>query len=290
MTRNGADAQRSPAPPLVAVSILPQTWFVSRIGGDRVRTLTLVGPGQNPHSYEPSPKQINDLSEAGAWVLSGAEFEISLRPKIEKLFPRLPIVDGTEGVTFRTLEEHEDDDEDDHSSLETDRHTWLGHAPAKILAAHIRDTLSLIDPAGASYYAENYQALDRDIDAEFNALRLELAPLKGRTVFVYHPSFGYFLDEFGIDQEAVETGGKEPGPRDLSRLIARAKQERAAAIFVQAQFPVNAAKTVAAAAGAELISLDPLAPDWLANIRRMGEALQKAAEPAVSATPATGGM
>ena len=91
---------------------------------------------------------------------------------------------------------------------------------------------------------------------------------------MYHPSFGYFLDEFGIRQQAVETGGKSPGPRDLSRLIALAKEEQPAAIFVQSQFPVSAAKTVADATGAELISLDPLAPDWLANIREMGEALK----------------
>ena len=243
-------AQTTDTRPLIAVSILPQQWFVERVGGGRVRTLALAGPGQNPHNYEPSPKQISALAEAGAWILSGAEFEISLCPKIEKLFPRLPIVDGTDG---------------------------LGAGAAKILAAHVKDTLSLLDPAGAAIYAENCAALEREIDEEFGRLRRELAPLAGRNVFVYHPSFGYFLDEFGIRQEAVETGGKEPGPKDLSRLIALAKQERAAAIFVQAQFPVNAAKTVAEAAGAELVSLDPLAPDWLANIRRMGEALQKAA-------------
>jgi zinc transport system substrate-binding protein len=269
--------------PLAAVSILPQSWFVSRIGGGRVRTLVLAGPGQNPHSYEPSPRQINDLARAGVWILSGAEFEIGLHPKIAALFPGLPIVDGTAGVAFRTLEEHAGGETEKHgetaaySPAEIDRHTWLGSGPAKILAAHVRDALSLIDPAGASYYTEQYEALLCEIDAEFAALRDELAPLKGRSVFVYHPSFGYFLDEFGIRQEAVETGGKEPGPRDLSRLIARAKQERAAAIFVQAQFPVNAAKTVAAAAGAELVSLDPLAQDWFANIRRMGAALKKAA-------------
>ena len=272
-------AQTTETRPLIAVSILPQQWFVERVGGGRVRTLALAGPGQNPHNYEPSPKQISALAEAGAWILSGAEFEISLCPKIEKLFPRLPIVDGTAGVRFRLLEEHWDADEDAaaHSALEIDRHTWLGAGAAKILAAHVKDTLSLLDPAGAAIYAENCAALEREIDEEFGRLRRELAPLAGRNVFVYHPSFGYFLDEFGIRQEAVETGGKEPGPKDLSRLIALAKQERAAAIFVQAQFPVNAAKTVAEAAGAELVSLDPLAPDWLANIRRMGEALQKAA-------------
>jgi zinc transport system substrate-binding protein len=267
------------AVPLVAVSIPPQAWFVSRIAGEKARTIILVGPGQNPHNYEPSPRQIYDLGEAGVWILSGTEFEISLRPKIAALFPGLYIVDGTEGVDFRTLEAHDEDEDvhDEHSSLEIDRHTWLGSGPAKILAAHIRDALSLIDPASAAYYAEQYEALVREIDNEFALLRLDLAPLKGRSVFVYHPSFGYFFDEFGIHQEAVETGGKEPGPRDLNRLLEKVKQEQAAALFVQAQFPVNAARTVAAAAGAELVSIDPLAQDWLANIRYMGEALKKAA-------------
>jgi len=264
---NIAHNEQSDGTLLIAVSILPQEWFVSRVGGDRARTLVLAGPGQNPHNYEPTPQQISGLARAGAWILSGAEFEISLRPKIEKLFPALPIIDGTAGVTFRMLEE---DDYDDG----IDRHTWLGREPAKILAAHIKDTLSALDPAGTEFYTENYIKLIQDIDAEFAALRRELAPLKGKNIFVYHPSFGYFLDEFDIRQQAVETGGKSPGPRELSRLIALAKEEHPAAIFVQAQFPVTAAQTLAASVGAVTVSLDPLAPDWLANIRRMGEALK----------------
>ncbi|MDR0878378.1 MAG: zinc ABC transporter substrate-binding protein [Treponema sp.] len=270
----------STAKPLVAVSILPQSWFVSRIAGDKVRTVVLVGPGQNPHNYDPAPKQMNSLAEAGAWILSGSEFEIRLRPKIAALFSRLLIVDGVEGVTFRSLEEGEDDHDDGShriEGIERDIHTWLGSAPAKIMARHIRDTLIAIDENNAAFYIENYEALINDIDEEFNALRSELAPLRGKSIFVYHPSFGYFLDEFGLTQEAVETGGKEPGPRQLSDLIEKAKREKAAVIFVQAEFPVSAAATVAAAAGAELVSLDPLSPDWLANIRFMGEALKRAA-------------
>ncbi|GHV10577.1 ABC transporter substrate-binding protein [Spirochaetia bacterium] len=264
------------AKPLVAASILPQYWFIERIGGEQVRTMALVGPGQNPHNYEPTPKQMAALAEAKVWLLSGAEFEISLRPKIESLFPRLIIIDGTAGVNFRSLEEHEDDDHNDEDS-NIDRHTWLGPESAKIMAAHIRDILSQIDEDGVSLYADNYSALVRDIDTEFDRLRKELAPLRGSVVFVYHPSFGYFLDEFGIEQRAIESGGKEPGPRDLTRIMEEARREKAAAIFVQAQFPVQAAQTAAASIGAELVALDPLSPDWLANIRIMGEALKKAA-------------
>ncbi|MCL2068252.1 MAG: zinc ABC transporter substrate-binding protein [Treponema sp.] len=263
--------------PLIAVSIPPQAWFVSRIAGGMARTMILAGPGQNPHNYEPGPRQMHDLGEARAWILSGTEFEISLLPKIAALFPALRIVDGTEGVAFRRLEDHDDDDHNDLSSIEIDRHTWLGCTPAKILAAHVRDTLSLIDSANAARYAQRCDELIREIDDEFEMLRIELAPLKGKSVFVYHPSFGYFLDEFGIYQEAVETGGKEPNPRELNRLMERVRQQQAAAIFVQSQYPVNAARTLAASVGAELISLDPLAEDWLANIRLMGAALMKAA-------------
>jgi zinc transport system substrate-binding protein len=261
---------------LIAVSIPPQQWFVSQIAGEKAASLILIPPGQNPHNYEPTPRQIQSLASAKAWVLSGAEFEISLRPKIESLFQNILIVDGTQGVQFRLLEEHDDADNYEHNSLEIDRHTWLGREPAKILAGHIKETLSLLDNENETYYRTQYENLVKLIDEEFDSLRIDLAPLNGRSVFVYHPSFGYFLDEFGIHQEAVETGGKEPTPRELNRLITKINEEHAAAIFVQTQFPVNAARTVANAAGAQLIELDPLAQNWLENIRIMGQALQEA--------------
>jgi len=269
---------------LIAVSIPPQAWFVSQVAGEKADTIVLVPPGQNPHNFEPRPRQIQALSSARAWILSGSEFEISLRPKTAALFPNLLIVDGTEGVQFRTLEEHEHEQDDEErssveqSSLEIDRHTWLGREAAKILAAHVRDTLVFVDGANEAYYRERCEILLRLIDEEFDKLKIDLAPLEGKSVFVYHPSFGYFLDEFGILQEAVETGGKEPSPRELNNLIAKLNEERPSAIFVQAQFPANAAKTLAASAGVELISLDPLAEDWLENIRFMGKTLKSSLE------------
>jgi len=278
---------------LIAVSIPPQKWFVSQIAGDKADTILLVPPGQNPHNYEPTPRQIQNLADASAWILSGAEFEISLRPKIESLFPNLLIIDGTQGMQFRLLEAHYHDDDGDehdcdddhehhysrthgHSDYELDRHTWLGREPAKVLASHIAAFLRSIDNVNEKYYLEQYENLVLLIDEEFEKLKIILAPLYGRSVFVYHPSFGYFLDEFGIHQEAVETGGKEPSPRQLSLLIDKMIKEQVTVIFVQTQFPVNAAKTIADAVGAQVLELDPLAEDWLLNIRIIGQTLQKA--------------
>jgi len=271
---------------LIVVSIPPQAWFVSQLAGDKADVLILVPPGQNPHNYEPTPRQIQSLSKASAWILSGTEFEITLRPKIEKLFPDLLIVDGTEGIDFRLLEDHDcDDQHHDHDSSSTpgswlpahniDRHTWLGYAPALVIAANILHTLRLLDKENEIYYIERFCEIEIEIYFVFAGLMDDLAPLKGKSVFVYHPSFGYFLDAFGIRQEAVETGGKEPTPRELNSLMTKIIEEKPAAIFVQAQFPVNAAKTLADAAGAQVIELDPLAQDWLENIKLMGQALYK---------------
>jgi zinc transport system substrate-binding protein len=256
---------------VIAVSIPPQEWFVSRIVKDKARCLTLAGPGQNPHNYEPAPSQIQNLSRARAWILSGTEFEISLRPKIAQLFPSLLIIDGTQGAQLRMIEDH------DHSVSEIaiDRHIWLGRDGAVIIGRHIMETLCRIDNANSQFYIDNYQYLISEIDDEFEKLKVDLTPLKDRIVFVYHPSFGYFLDEFDIHQEAVETGGKEPGPRLLNQLAARMIEEKAVALFVQPQFSETAVAVLAEAAAVELVQLDPLAADWMENIRRMGQALKK---------------
>jgi len=273
---------------LIAVSIPPQAWFVSEIAGGKAACLILVPPGQNPHNYEPTPRQIQALSSADAWILSGSEFEIALRPKIESLFPDLLIISGTEGVKFRLLEDHDHDEDDhdhyvshnalnnmfDHSSLIIDRHTWLGLQPALMLADHILKTLCLLDMENEEYYLLKYYETIPQINLAFDKIKKDLASLNGKSVFVYHPSFGYFFDEFGIIQEAVETGGKEPTPRQLNELIERITSEKPAAIFVQTQFPVNAARTIADTVGTQVIELDPLAEDWLSNIYYMGEALK----------------
>jgi zinc transport system substrate-binding protein len=313
----GAETSR----PLLALSIIPQEWFARRIAGDFASFLVLAGPGQNPHSYEPSPREMALLAKADCWILSGTEFEISLAPKVAAQNPSLKIIDGTRGMRFRLLEEHHDHDEADANpdsdatasgSNATDsgsdtaasanaasgsdtavsgntafdntafgaagryRHTWLGRDQAIVLAGHILAALEEIDGEHSDTFKKNYQDLVDDINQVFDELKTKLAPLRGRKVFVYHPAFGYFLDEFGIIQEAVETGGKEPTPRVLRGLIAEARAEKAAAVFVQAQFPAQSAHTVAEAVGARVVSLDPLAPLWLDNIRAMGSALLEA--------------
>ncbi|GAB1457744.1 zinc ABC transporter substrate-binding protein [Spirochaetota bacterium] len=249
------------APAKVAVvSILPQAYFVERIAGDSFKPLVLVGAGQSPHAYEPSPRQMADLSKATLWFTIGSEFENALKPRIAALYPSLPIVDTTLGIRYRSLEAHSHDegpDGDDHGESGLDPHVWLGRQASKSIAANMLAALSNADPAGKTTFEARYESLILDIDSVYDELSAELAPLKGKPVFVYHPAFGYLLDDLGIRQEAVETGGKEPTQKTIAALIAEARADGAKVIFVQAQFPASAAKVVADAIGGTVISIDP---------------------------------
>jgi len=276
-----ADPPKAPTSTVV-VSILPQAYFVERIGGGSFKASVLVGPGQSPHSYEPTPRQMADLAKAAAWISIGVEFEKGVMPKVKSLYPRLPIFDATVGVKRRILEAHRHegdaghDEGDGHGEEGLDIHVWLGRQASKVIAVNTRDALAALDPASAAAFSKNCDALVRDIDAVFEGLAKDLEPLRGKPVFVYHPSFGYFLDEFGIAQEAVELGGKEPTQKALAQLIEEARKDGAKVIFVQAQFSASAARTVASAIGGVVETIDPLAPDWLPNLGRIGAALRSA--------------
>lgn len=259
------------AKPVIAVSILPQAYFVSRIAGERVSVVTIVGTGQNPHSYEPSPRQMADIGNASLWFTINIEFEKALEPKIASIFPRLQIVDTTRDVIYREFEANNVDEDESGK----DPHIWLGSQAVRAQSEVIRDALIRLDPNGKAQYIKGFEDFMMDLEATFSALSRDLLPLRGRTVFVYHPSFGYFFDEFGIIQTAVETGGKEPTQKGLAALVAKAKREGARTIFVQAQFPTAAAGSLARAIGGVVVPIDPLAEDWLANLKRIGAALHE---------------
>ena len=215
-------------------------------------------------------------------LFRSADFEKALKPKIASLYSNLAIVDTTVGIKYRRMESHGHDGETEEAGPAEesglDQHVWLGRQAAIAMAGSIRDALTTYDPAGSPAYSINHDSFVKDIDAAFDGLKAKLAPLSGKSVFVYHPAFGYFLDEFGIGQEAVETGGKEPTQKALAGLIEEARADGAKVIFVQVQFPTSAAQTVARAIGGVVVPIDPLAPDWLDHIKRIGTGLTKSSE------------
>ena len=255
----------------VFTSILPQKYFVERIGGDRVNVSVLVGPGKSPATYEPLPDQVIALSRADIFFTVGVSFEHAFIPKIEKSLQALKIIDTSAGIKKRFLEapghEEHGDDGHDHRERAVDPHIWMSVTLVKKQAENIYNALAEKDPEGRVFYKKNYDDFIAELDRLNDELKQALAPLRGSTLFVFHPAFGYFADEYGLKQVAIETGGKEPSPSALEAVIKKAKSEKVRIIFVQPEFSQKSAKAIAGAIGGTVVVLNPLSPDYIKNIQ-----------------------
>ncbi len=284
----------------VAVTIEPQAYFVEQIGGELVDVLVLVGPGQSPHSYEPTPRQMTALAECSVYLRIGVDFERGFVPRLQRALPKLKIVDTRRGVPMRELEaghshanhEHADGHKHEHEhgheqhaegktqdgvddGVAKDPHIWLSPKLVKIQARTMCDALVELDPQHADDYRKRLARFEAELDKLHDEIAEVLKPLKGRDVFVFHPAYGYFLDEFGLKQVPVEIEGKSPTPRELAKLIEQAREQRVQVVFVQPQFSPRSAETLAQAISGVVVSLDPLARDYTTNLRSMAAAIRK---------------
>jgi zinc transport system substrate-binding protein len=257
--------------PHVFVSILPQAYVVERVGGQLVDVDVLVGPGQSPATYEPTPKQMAALSESSAYFRIGVPFEEALLAKLQRSCPDLNVVDTRKGIELRPMVA------EGHGAK--DPHVWLDPRLVKEQARNIAAELERLDPWHAAEYRGNLRAFEEDLDALDRRIAAMLEPLKNRPFLVFHPSYGYFANAYGLKQVAVETEGKEPGVKRLGELIQLAKRERVTTIFVQPEFSSTNAEVIAEAIGGKVVPLDPLARDYMVNLEQMARRIRDALEP-----------
>ncbi len=285
-----ANAQEKPAGKVKAfVSILPAAYLVERVGGPNVEVSVLVGPGQDPHTFEPTPKLMAKLADAKVLFKMGFPFEETLIKKVGSTFKNVEVVDLQKGIKLRAMTEEESEAEEaehghgeaeehghDHEAGEMDQHTWLDPQLAKVQAKTIADTLIRIDPSHKDQYEKNLKGFQADLDAIHEQLKKALAPVKGKSFFVFHPAYGYFGDAYGLKQVPVQIGGKEPTARQLARLIELAKEDGVRVIFVQPQFSKKTAETLAKSIGGAVVPLDDLARDYLKNLQEIAAKLDSA--------------
>ena len=221
---------------------------------------------------------MTSLAEARLYFSIGVPFEQTLLKKITATFENLEIVDTHQGIQRRTTVEphvHEDEHEHEHEAGEPDPHIWLDPILVKQQARTIANTLIATDPDHRTDYQSNLQAFEADLEAVHQEIETVLAPLKGKEFFVYHAAFGYFGQRYHLTQHAVETGGKEPSARQLAELIEKARADEVKVIFVQQQFSTQSAQAIAQAIDGVVVPMDPLARDYLENLRRMAQTIKK---------------
>ena len=268
----------SAAPYTVFVSILPQKYFLQKLGGKHVHVRVMVTPGASPATYEPKPGQMVALSKAKAYFSIGVPFEKTWLPRIRGLYKQLPIIRTDQGIAKRPLWRARVKDEKTKTGSAPgglDPHIWTSPPLVMLQARTIMDALSRVDPPHRGNYEANYrQFIQELVTLDLEIRNILLPRFRGKIFMVFHPSWGYFARAYGLRQIAIEKEGKAPGPRHLKALIGVAQKNKVRAVFIQPQFSQKSALIIARAIGARVVSADPLAEDWARNLKRVATALR----------------
>ncbi|WP_018124284.1 metal ABC transporter solute-binding protein, Zn/Mn family [Desulfovibrio oxyclinae] len=264
----------------VVVSIVPQQYFVEQVGGDLVDVSVMVQPGASPASYEPKPRQMAELSRAQLYFSIGVPFERAWLQRMKSASPQSTFIAMDAGVDKRPMARHHHHEEvhvenGEHHGI-PDPHIWTAPPIVRQMAASILKGLIEADPENEAAYRKNHGSFVHKINKLDGDLQSLFAQSNQKRFMVYHPSWGYFAQTYGLTQIPIELEGKEPGPKELGELIQHAKKENIRVVFVQPQFSDRSAELIAKAIQGQVIKADPLAYDWEQNLRDVAQAFQKA--------------
>jgi len=260
----------------VFVAIPPQAYFVERVGGANVDVSVLMAPGQSHETYDPTPKDLARLFEADLYFQVGLPFEDRILTMTASMAKRFTVIDTREGITLRQMDEPHHPQGSHAYEGGRDPHIWLDPQLVKMQARHIRDALVRLDSIHAGDYDANYASFSADLDRTDSTVAAILAPYAGAAIYVYHPAYGYLADRYHLREVAVEVEGKEPGAARLGDIIAQARKDRAATVFVQREVSSKTAEAVAREIGVGATILDPLARDYLDNLVQMATIIRDA--------------
>lgn len=211
--------------------------ITQRVGGERIKVHTLVGPNADAHVYQPTPIDAKNLAKAKLVVVNGFGFEGWIDRLIKSSGYRGKVATASDSI--RTLERQDSGDTHDHHDHEgnIDPHAWQDLSNAVRYVDNIEKALIDIDPDGKPTYQANAERFRRDIvalDAEVRQ-RFKAIPNDRLKVVTTHDAFGYFGRAYGIAFIApvgVNTDA-EPSAADIGRIIKQIRREKIPAVFME---------------------------------------------------------
>ncbi len=266
-------------PPLrVVVSIPPLADWVRELAGPEAEVTCLLPPGASPHTFEPTPQQVTDLSKADIFVMIGLGLEEWAGKLVEALSKSdVRIIKLGDALAA------------DHplrkSEFLANPHVWLGPDFASELVLRLSYGLENEDPLHINQYKEHREMYLKQLQVMKTQLTALLEPYRGAPVISFHNAFSYFYEQLGLKEAGLieEHAGVEPAASHLAELVQQAKAAQVRVVIAEPQLSDQAAQVIAKETGAKVVKLDPLGGAGgertsyielqLANGRALAEAL-----------------
>ena len=247
----------------IVTTIFPQYDFVRAITGGTgaVNVRMLLSPGEEVHSYEPTPLDIKEIQNCDLFIYVGAENDVWVDRILENMGDKRPetlrLVDLTETVAEESVEgmmEEKGHDHEESREEEADEHVWTSPVKAAEITEAIAQKMAELDPANADDYlanAQDYEAKILDLDAQFR----QIAENAERKILVFGDRFPirYFAEGYGLDYFAAFPGcssESEPSASTLAFLIDKVREEEIPVVFSIEFSNGNIARAICESTGA----------------------------------------
>ncbi|MBR4119420.1 MAG: zinc ABC transporter substrate-binding protein [Bacteroidales bacterium] len=258
--------------PQVAVTILPQKYLLDKIVGDSIQVVCAIPQGGNPEEYATTPRQMKEIATSSLYFKVGElGFEKTTLPAIVKNISNIKVVDLSEGLDFITSECSHGGEEHSHS----DPHYWTSPKGAKLMATNLYNAIVAFDNKNASYYTSNYMQLIHQLEALDREVNSILSAAQCRHFAIFHPSLSYFARDYNLQQLSLEESGKEMTPQRMQQVIEEAIEKGIKTVFIQNEFTPEQVKTFAQEIEASVVVINPLAYNFIEEIREIAYAISK---------------
>lgn len=247
----------------VSATIFPLADFSRNVGGDLVEVQTLIPPGANPHTFEPTSSQLVFLSTSRVMVVNGLNLETWVSSVISKVGAHDMVVVAAAGSipAGRLLKAGAYNGEKGSPGEPYDPHVWLDPTNATYMVDGIRDGFIRADPGHEAEYTANAAAYNRKLAALDKEIETETSKFRNRDFVALHPGWAYFSRRYGINQAGAveEFPEQEPSGKQIADIVRRIKELHILVIFAEPQISPKAAQVIASEIkGVRVLFLDPL--------------------------------
>lgn len=278
--QNNDPSKRGNANAEVLVSIPPYAYFVKKIAGDAVKVKSIIPPGSDLHTFEPTAKDVSGFQQATLWIGIGETFEKRIVQTLQAQNRDITILNLSEFIplspdpsTLNPCSGHGGNAKVKHSAM--DLHFWLSPKLAPLQAQLITRALIEANPEEKSRYLANLKNFLRELRSMDNQIDSLLSPIKGSTILVSHPSLGYFCKDYGLYQISVECEGKAPKPKDLQEILEIAKDRKVKCLIMQTNLPYKGAKMIADRLQIATYNFDPYIQNYPDNLIDLAKEISK---------------
>ncbi|TAL67580.1 MAG: zinc ABC transporter substrate-binding protein [Bacteroidetes bacterium] len=245
--------------PFYVVTGYPVKFILDELTRNIADVTAIVPPGASPHTFAPNPSDIRKVQNSKALFYVSEELDgWASKMNCKKIVKLIDLIPPDNLMNFAEPHSHGNEIHDAGADI-IDPHFWTDPLAVKAIVVKLTEILIQLDKSNEKKYRDNAKVFTSQLDLLNLQIQARTVQIRGNSVFLFHPSFRYFIKRYGLNYGgAIEIDpGIEPSARHTSELLSKIRNSGAKAIFTEPQLNPGPAKVIAESLGIKLAQLDP---------------------------------